>query len=318
MTRSRSLHILALTATLWVVLCIPTVTVAQGQDTPHPLTVATYNVENMLDTFDDPHSFDEAVPAKPRKKIKQVAAVIRQLNADVLALQEVENQGVLRTMVREFLDDMGYRYIAVQPTNSRHGINMAVISRRPIVSITSHRLLELKVSGLPNPRRFARDLLRVRMMPSNAHHKMLDLYIVHFKSKHHSENDPQSAKWRLAEAAASKAIIHDALMADLTAWVLLAGDFNDTPDSPTLLRLTHHAHSEQPTLVDLHAHLPPKQRITYLRPPHRSTIDYILASPALVQRVAPNSARVLTDIQSLDGSDHAPIAVTFDLSLPRP
>jgi len=303
-----------------IVLWISPVTVAQGQDTPNRLTVATYNVENLLDAFDDPHTFDEATPAKPHEKIRQVAAVIRQLDADVLALQEVENQGVLRAMVREFLSDMGYRYIVVEPTNSRHGLNMAVISRCPIVNITSHRLLELKVPGLDHPRRFARDLLRVRITPSPTHgdNKPLDLYVVHFKSKRDSANDPQSAKWRLAEAAASKAIIHEALTADLYAQILLLGDLNDIPGSPTLLRLTHHAHSEQPTLTDLHAHLPLEQRITYLRPPHRSAIDYILASPALVRHVVPGSARVIPDTRSLDGSDHAPVVVTFDLTPPPP
>lgn len=299
----------------WAAFLLTVCTGAFGQEArSERLIVATYNVENMLDAFDDPHTFDETLPAKPQEKIKQVTAVIRHLDADVVALQEVENQGVLRNMVHEFLGDMGYRYIAVQPTNSSHGLNLAVLSRRPIVSITSHRLLEMKISGLDHPRRFARDLLRIRIIPSQTHNKPLDLYVVHFKSKHDAEGDPQSAKWRLAEAATSKSIIHDALMADLSAWLLLLGDFNDTPDSPTLRRLTHHAHSEQPTLADLHAHLPPEQRITYLRPPHRSTIDYILASPALVGRVVPHSARVIQDAKLLDGSDHAPVVVTLDLT----
>ena len=59
------------------------------------------------------------------------------------------------------------------------------------------------------------------------------------------------------------------------------------------------------------ADVPESNRITYLREPYRSQIDYILVSPALRERLVPGSAYVLSDDKLLAGSDHAPVSATF-------
>ena len=69
------------------------------------LTIATYNVQNLFDVFDDPYTKDEGTRVKPLDQIKQIAGVLRKLDADVIAFQELENEGVLREMVRQFLGD---------------------------------------------------------------------------------------------------------------------------------------------------------------------------------------------------------------------
>ena len=65
----------------------------------------------------------------------------------LITFEELENEGVLHEMVREFLPDMGYEYIAVDTTNSDRGQNLGILSRKPIVSMTSHRMEELKLEG---------------------------------------------------------------------------------------------------------------------------------------------------------------------------
>jgi len=208
---------------------------------------------------------------------------------------------------------MGYRYVAVAQTNSMYGANLGVLSRKPIVSITSHRLINLPLQGHKKHgnRRFTRDLMHTRLQVTPS--KTLDLFIVHFKSQRDSAGDPKSNRWRQAEAAAARRIIAQALKDDPSAWVMLAGDLNAQPDSPTLRLLTQSTENDQPVLLDVHASVPASQRITYLKHPYRSTIDYLLASPELAKRIIPGSLRVVADPSMLGGSDHAPVVASFDL-----
>ena len=290
---------------------------ARGLADPPPnkastgLTVATYNVRNMLDAHDDPHSLDEERPPKKHRQIKQIAKTIRRLNADVVAIQEIENTAILDTMIHNHLKGLGYRYVLVQPTNSRYGLNLGLISRKPILSVTSHRLMDLPMPANGPHRKFARDLLHAQIQVTQQ--KILDLFVAHFKSRHDSPDDPKSAKWRLAEADATRRVI-ERTAADRghDAWILVAGDLNATPGSPPFELLLRSDEGRRPLLVDLHAHLPSVKRVTYRFKPYRDTIDYLMASPALAKRVVPQSTRVLTDSKLLAGSDHAPVVAGFD------
>jgi len=109
------------------------------------ITIAAYNVENMFDVFDNPYTKDEQTDIKSRSAIQSLAQAIEAMDADVVAFQEVENEHILRAMVKEFLPDAGYDYVAVIPSNNNRGICNGVISRKPILSVTSHRWLDLKL-----------------------------------------------------------------------------------------------------------------------------------------------------------------------------
>ncbi|WP_432799985.1 endonuclease/exonuclease/phosphatase family protein [Poriferisphaera sp. WC338] len=270
------------------------------------LRVAVYNVENMFDVFDDPYMEDEGTDVKSREEIVQLAKAIRFLDADVVGFAEVENEHVLRAMVQEFLPDMGYDYIACPMTNSGRGISLGLISRKPIVKATSYRWQTFTLPGAKRTWKFARDLTHITVQATKE--KVMDVFVVHFKSKRDSAGDKQSANWRLAEATQARKIINQIYDNDPDAWVVMTGDLNDTPESPVLKTLT-----QDGGLVDMHTHLPEEQRITYLNLPHRSRIDYILASPALAKKADKDSAVIVHDKEIIAGSDHAPLAVTFDL-----
>ncbi|MCE9589144.1 MAG: endonuclease/exonuclease/phosphatase family protein [Planctomycetes bacterium] len=285
---------------------------ASAAEPDKAITIATYNVENFLDVFDDPYTTDEKAPVKPRAQIEKIAANVRALNPDVIAFHEMENEGVLRAMANEFLPDLNYQYFAVLPGNSERGINVSLMSRRPILSMTSYRYLDLPLPGEKKVWRFARDLLRVKLQATKE--KTIEVFIVHFKSRRPSDDDPHSDKWRLAEATMTKKIIDEALAKEPDSLLALIGDFNDTPETKPLQLLTSKGDKGAPALVDAHALLSPEERITFLQEPFRSTIDYILASPTLGKRLVPGSAKVLNAPEHEGGSDHAPIAATFDLS----
>lgn len=275
------------------------------------ITVASYNVLNLMDVFDDPYTNDEQTKIKPRHDTEAVASAIKSLGADVIAITELENEGVLRAMVNEFLPMEGYDYIYAGQTNDGRGVRTGILSRLPIVSATTYRFNELTFPGATRTWNFARDLTQVRVQASPT--KTMDLFIVHFKSRRDSFKDPMSANWRYAEAYEAQKHIGALLQRDADAWVVMLGDFNDTPETRTMKLLLEPQDGKPALLRDMHASLPAAKRITYLHEPYRSTIDYILASPDLAKHLVKNSPFVGEDRDLLKGSDHAPLAVTFSL-----
>lgn len=274
-------------------------------------TLTTYNVENFNDVFDDPYTQDEGTRVKPRPDIERVARLIDQIDPDVIGVQEVENAEVLTAMVQELMPAKRYDYIVTTQTNGSRGMTVGMISRKPIISMTSHRFRDLTLPGEDRTWRFARDLMEVKLQAGPA--RVLTLFIVHFKSKYDSADDKNSVKWRLAEATMARKIIEEAATRDPDGWYAIIGDFNDTPDSPTVKAFLDPLPNGKPLLIDVHKNVSESSRVTYLRPPYRSTIDYILVSPAMAKQLVKGSAEVITSESMLGGSDHAPVIAKFNL-----
>ena len=71
---------------------------------------------------------------------KQITAkAIKEVNADVIALEEVESLPVLDRFNSRYLGGMEYRHRIVIDSHDPRGIDVAVLSRHPIVSVCSHR-----------------------------------------------------------------------------------------------------------------------------------------------------------------------------------
>ena len=288
-----------------------------------PLSIGTYNVRNFLDVFDDPYANDEEVEVKPRADIQQLAAAIEKLDADVVVFQELENEYVLQAMIDEFLPAGGYRYVAAQRTNSGRGINLGVISRLPILELRSYRMQTLTHPDAPGREwRFARDVMRVTL--DAGIDRPVEVFCVHLKSNRSGPGDENSSLYRTAEAMRIKQILADEVAQDPGMLAVVAGDFNSNyetrPEQPRPWPAMEHLlkndrPGQPPLLTDLHAHLTDEQRVTIpgdgRYPP--ATFDYILATPALTQRYVKDSARIVSDPDLTRGSDHLPIAATFEL-----
>lgn len=268
------------------------------------LTIATFNTLNLFDDHDDPYRDDEGTPAKPRAELERLAAAIRTVDADVIALQEVENRDYLERFVRALLPDMGYEHVVQFEGNDRRGIDCAVLSRVPVGPVTSYRHLRFR-DAAGRERRFERDLLRVRLEPAGS--PPFDLFVVHLKSK---SSGADSDVLRQAEAYAVRAAIDEALARDAGARFLVCGDFNDTWDSPALRIIRGSGTGELKTFFE---EIPAEGRITYNKEPHREMIDFLLCSPAMAAAYVPGSFRILPGSPETTGSDHNAVAARFRL-----
>lgn len=271
--------------------------------------IGTYNVLNLFDEFDDPYRTDEVMETKPRDELLKLAGRIRMLDADVLALQEVENREYLERFVRALLPDMGYEHVVLFEGNNNRGIDCAVLSRLPIGPVTSHR--HLRFTG-PDGKthRFLRDLLKVRIEGPGK--QSFDLFVVHLKSKYGGAE--ASEPLRQAEATQLRRIVDQMFVADREARFVICGDFNDYWDSRSLEIIRGSGSTE---LSCPGTSLSKSARITYNREPkYWSMIDFIVCSPAMLARYVDDSYRIIPGPGSVEqtGSDHNPSVATFDFN----
>ena len=105
------------------------------------LKIASYNVENLFDFKKDGTEYKEYIPYKHnwnqkifKRKLINTAEVICDVNADIIGLQEVENEYVLK-LLQKSLRKIGchYKYLAI--THKKYSaIQVALLSKIPIVN----------------------------------------------------------------------------------------------------------------------------------------------------------------------------------------
>lgn len=267
------------------------------------VTLGTFNVYNLFDEYDDPYHVDEGTPAKPKEQLERLAATIKKLDVDVLALEEVENRGYLQRFVATYLPDMGYENVVCIESNDRRGIDCAVLSRLPVGPVTSYRHLRFP-DGSGEEMQFRRDLLEARIEPPGC--QAFSLFVVHFKSKRGGADT--TGKYRLGEARKTREVLDDLLRQHRDALFVICGDFNDTWDSPPLKLLRGEGDTAlHGLLADL-----PKDAATYNQEPH-GMIDFLLCSPAMAKRYVPKSCKIMPGTVDSSGSDHNPVSAHFDL-----
>jgi len=266
------------------------------------VTLATYNVLNLFDAHDDPFHRDEGTAPKPMAQLQKLAETIRKVDADVLALQEVENRGYLEKFVQSMLPDMGYEHVVCYSSNDARGIDCAVLSRLPVGPVTSYRHLTFTgPSGITE--RFRRDLIQVRIEPPQC--ETFDVFVVHLKSKRGGGEDIRSA-----ETGQARRTLDGILQGDANARFVICGDFNDTWDSKPMKILRGNGATE---LKSFHSDLP-KGAVSFNKSPYRSVIDFVLCSPAMARMYVPKSCHILDGTVRSSGSDHNPVIVQFDVS----
>ncbi|MCA9101410.1 MAG: endonuclease/exonuclease/phosphatase family protein [Planctomycetales bacterium] len=263
------------------------------------LTLATYNILNLYDDVDDAYHDDDTTPAKPRQQLEQVASVIREIDADVLALEEVENRGYLERFIEVFLPDMGYRHVVHFEGNDLRGSDPCLVSREPIGAVTSYRHLRFEDEEL-GEQRFRRDVIRVEILPVDG--DPFDVWVVHLKSNHDGRNYAEPV--RAAEARQIRALLDGALRTNPDRPFVVCGDFNDTEQSTAVTTITA---TGPLALRSFWETLPADERITFNREPYRSMIDFILFSPAMAERYVTDSYHVRLGSFEESGSDHNPV-----------
>jgi len=279
------------------------------------VTVATYNVENYVAAD---RRVDEVYrPAYPKPEAAKTAlrAVIRALDADVLALQEMGPDGYLEELRRDLrAEGLDYPHVAMAEAvdADRH---VAVLSRIPFGRVQTHADLDFRYFG--GRAKVKRGLLEVAVTVDGTE---LTLFVVHLRSRFTERpDDPGAALFRAGEAAAVRDLVLRRFPDPAAARFVVLGDCNDTRNSKPLRLLTRRGGTMIATLAK--AADPNGETWTYYyhRDDTYSRVDYVLVSPGLASAVAAGGARVYDGPGVREASDHRPVVVRLELpSGPRP
>jgi endonuclease/exonuclease/phosphatase family metal-dependent hydrolase len=151
------------------------------------MRLATFNVENLFARYNFRRNFDPigsdgfsinnlafTISDETAKQI--TAKAIKAVDADVLALQEVDNLKVLDRFNSKYLGGMKYKHRILIDAFDPRSIDVALMSRYPIVSVRTYRAERNKANTACL---FSRDCLEVDI---DVDGKVLTTYVNHFKS----------------------------------------------------------------------------------------------------------------------------------------
>ncbi len=144
-------------------------------------TIATYNVQNLFDLHYDGSEYKEFDPrnknlwnkTKLEQKIKNTVKVINAINADIIGLQEIENQNSLNLLLAK-LPQYQYSYFYKE---SNSAIGVALISKiKPI---------KTNYIQIHSKQPYTRPILELEFIIEN---KPFIVYVNHWKSKRTPES----------------------------------------------------------------------------------------------------------------------------------
>ena len=233
--------------------------------------------------------------------LKALAESIRRLDADVIALQEIESLEALTEFRDTYLQGLGYEHVVSIDAGDSRGIEQSVISRFPMKD--AHVWKDVLLDGPGHPEKFAdggkvfefgqpfdlrRSPLRVTVtVPAErAEGKPyeLTLFVVHHKSGR------GYGYWREAEARKVVQFVGEWESANPGANIAVLGDFNAEPaEAPVQAYLTS-------GMVDVMASRTNGDRAALTHASER-VIDLILVNKNLNAEVVADSAFVLATPQ---------------------
>lgn len=216
------------------------------------LRIVQYNVENLFDDKDDPNlsgRYEDLGQTKPDAYCQAAGATIKSLNADIVALEEVESKEALTWFRDKYLADAGFTYLESLDAGDERGIEQGVLSKYPISDVKNWVHMDLggthpdkwgrdKNENAGKPIQFHRSPLEVTVtVPADASKPnskpyQVTLFVCHFKS------GAPGDYWRQKEATKTTELIKQFETSHPDANVVLLGDFNAKPEDRPIQIIT--------------------------------------------------------------------------------
>ncbi|HAE32089.1 MAG TPA: endonuclease [Flavobacteriales bacterium] len=209
-------------------------------------TIGFYNLENLFDTIVDPNPDlilqDDFTPngnknwntAKYYEKLDNLATVISQIGTEatpdglaVLGVCEIENRSVLEDLVKvESISSRNYQIVHYDSPDHR-GIDVGFLYNPNYFKVTSSKNYKVTIPGDPNWT--TRDEL---LVSGELDGERMHFIICHWPSRRGGEK--KSRPKRVIAAKMAKHITDSIQLAEPNAKVIIMGDLNDDPLSPSI------------------------------------------------------------------------------------
>jgi hypothetical protein len=276
------------------------------------LALMTWNVENLFDIL-DPHPTS---PPRPRRAdydlaLEKIANTILSAGAPtIVGLQEVEHLGILEDLAElPSLAEFDYQPFLLEGTDSR-GIDVCYLvrgDRARVLAVEQYTAAGGLTSRPP--------LLLVVEVSYGGQTETLYLLNNHFTSLAGGElaTEPR----RTAQAAWNVDVLGGLLATDPDAHGVVMGDLNSFYDSLPIEIL------RESGLRHVFEVLPPEEHYTYIFQGISQTLDHILVTPDLMDRLlrvdvlhtnADYAPPIPGDASPLRKSDHDAVVVVFSLA----
>jgi len=208
-----------------------------GQDgVGDTLFIATWNVENLFDTVDDPDKKDEDFTPEGFKnwdleklstKLLNLKKVINYMNdgegPDILAMEEVENE----TIAKELLDTLGGNYSLVYSESpDGRGIDNCLIYKTDKFTFIEKKAITV---NLPDEWP-TRDIIKVQLATKND--DTVAVMVNHWPSR--SGGQEKSEPNRIAAAKTLKEYLVENNFCTSGIFYIMMGDFNDEPENVSI------------------------------------------------------------------------------------
>lgn len=271
------------------------------------LTVATYNLENYLSTDRLTGSGYRKDYPKPEDEKRALRSVVRALNADVLALQEMGPRAYLEEFRRDLKAegiDYPHAVLLEAADADRH---VALLSKRPLKGVVLHT--DLEFAYFEKKETVKRGLLEASVATGGGD---ITLFVVHLKSRFTDRpDDPLSVARRSAEATAVRDRVLRRFTDPSAARFLIVGDCNDGKPSKTLQHLARRGKTTVAELLPAADSRGENWTHSYRKEESYSRVDHVLVSPGLQPAVEGGAARIYDGPGVREASDHRPVIVTL-------
>jgi hypothetical protein len=213
--------------------------------------VAFYNFENLFDTVDNPYKFDEEfTPNGPyqytstiyNQKLHNIATVLKQLGTELtpdgpalIGTAEIENATVLNDLARQpEIANRTYQNVIFDGPDAR-GINVALMYNPRYFKVLQAQGLKVDLRGVPgsdSKSGATRDVLWVTGILAG---DTTQVFVNHWPSRRGGE--AASAPLRAFAAGVAKRVIDSVMAENSGSRVILMGDLNDDPTSPSVAKV---------------------------------------------------------------------------------
>ncbi len=207
--------------------------------------IGFYNFENLFDTLDTPNKIDEEFTPQGANrydtkiyldKLNNLAQVVAELGTEItpdgiaiLGTAEIENRKVLEDFVQHpLIKSRNFQIVHYESPDER-GIDVALIYQPKYFQVITSRPIEVEIYEDNNERSYTRDILFVSGWFDG---EPIHIMVNHWPSRRGGEAATQPLRNYAANLC--KTIADSLLQADPNAKVLIMGDLNDDPSSPSV------------------------------------------------------------------------------------
>lgn len=267
------------------------------------MKIATYNVRDL---FDERvlHSYGREfllTPGFVQQRIDALATTIKAMDADIVAIQEVGSERVLRAIAEK--TGLGYSVFIATP--DQRGIANAVLYKYPGVcsAVMSLSSLPVFVDGDEDVYGERLDHSKVRdfiQVESSYAEKPLHIFGIHLKSanainKKTSDGADiapvtqleaadgliRSRLYQFSQARNLRQKIDTIVSSDVGAQIIVLGDFNTEANDDCMKIIKGHSKKLSGILTNACDEIPENKKFSYLGDGRKRLIDHVLLSESL-------------------------------------